>query len=280
MVSEKKTKLVEEVKADIMKYPVVGIIDMFKMPGRQLHEIRNRLRGKAVIRMVKKRLIKIALESSGADNIKALGECIQGEPALILTDMNPFRLARIISESKSQAAAKEGDISPRDIVVKAGPTSLAPGPVIGEFQRLKIPAMVEADRIAVRHDTVVARSGDRISRELAGMLSKLGIEPIEIGLNLLAAWEGGMVYAKDILFVPPEEYACRLRQAFCCALGLSMDINYFTADNISLLLAKAHREARGLSVQAGIATPDTIGMALANANAQAQALLKAAEKKS
>jgi ribosomal protein L10 len=35
MVSEKKTKLVEEVKADIMKYPVVGIIDMFKMPGRQ-----------------------------------------------------------------------------------------------------------------------------------------------------------------------------------------------------------------------------------------------------
>lgn len=278
MVSEKKIKLVKEIGEEIGKYPVLGVIDMFKLPARQLHEIRNKLRGKAVIRMVKKRVIKIALEKSSARNMKGLEDYIQGEPALIFTEIDPFRLARIIEESKSQAPAKRGDTAPRDIVVKAGPTSLAPGPVIGELQRVKIPATVAGEKIAIKEDTVVAREGEEITKEVADVLSKLGIKPMEISLNLVAVWEKGDIYPKDVLFVPMEEYMERIKQAGLAALSLSININYFTPENISLLLSRAYQEALSLSSHANIITPETVGNLLAGADARAQALLKAAEK--
>ena len=38
MVKESKTKLVEEVKGAISGYPIIGIIDMHKMPSKQLFD--------------------------------------------------------------------------------------------------------------------------------------------------------------------------------------------------------------------------------------------------
>ena len=278
MVSKKKIKTVKEIQEQIKKYPVFGIIDIFKLPASQLHDIRNKLREKAVIKVVKKRLITIALEKSNAKNIKALENYIQGEPAMIFTEMNPFKLARIIEKSSSQAPAKEGDIAPKDIVVKAGPTSLAPGPVIGEFQKVKIPAMVEGEKIVIREDTVVTKKGEVINKDVANILSKLGIEPMDISLNLLAVWENGTIYTKDVLFVPIEEYINQIKNASVDAFNLSININYFTPENISLLLSKAHKEMIYLSNQANIITYNTIESLLAKADAQAYAVLKVTEK--
>ncbi len=139
MVSEKKKQVLKDVKSQLKEYSVVGILDMHKLPGRQLHEIRNKLRGEAVIRMVKKRIIKRALEQSDAPGIKDLVKDIRGEPALLLSKTNPFKLARKIETSKSPAMAKPGDIAPYDIEIKKGPTKLPPGPAIGDLQKIKLP---------------------------------------------------------------------------------------------------------------------------------------------
>jgi len=272
MVSEKKKQVVQEVKTEIKKYPVIGIIDMFKLPARQLHQIRDKLRGRAVIKMVKKRLIIRALQESGMTNIDKLCEYIQGEPALLLSTEDPFRLARIIEQSKSKAPAKPGDIAPADIEVKAGPTSLAAGPVIGELQRAKIPASVQEGKITIMKDVIIAKAGDVITPELAGVMSKLGIEPMEVGLNLLAAWESGQVFPKELLFIPPEKYLQDLRTAHTGAFNLTLTIGWITPNNISILLSKAHKEATNLAEQAGILTSETINTVLAKAHAQAEAL--------
>jgi large subunit ribosomal protein L10 len=276
MVSEKKVSEVKLVKEQLRDYPVIGILDMFKLPARQLHKIRNNLRGEAVIRMVKKRLIPRVLKDSRPD-LERLADYIQGEPALILSRTDPFRLARIIAESKSPSAAKPGDIATRDIEVKAGPTPLPPGPVIGELQKIKIPCAVQGDKISVSRDTVIAREGDVITRDVAGVLSKLRIEPMEVGLNLLAAWEQGVIYGKDILFIPREEYLERLKSAAAGAFNLSVNINYITGDNIGFLLSRAHSEARALAREARVITPETIGPLMAKARAEAEALGKRIE---
>ncbi len=274
MVSEKKIQTVKDVKEQLKEYPVIGILDMFKLPGRQLHEIKEKLRNDAKIRMVKKRLIRLILRDSELKNISNLDKYVQGEPALIFSKINPFRLARVIEKSKSESPAKPGDIAPTDIIVKAGPTSLPPGPVIGELQRVKIPASVEGEKITIKQDTVVAKEGDVIDKGLADVLSKLGIRPMEIGLNLLAAWEDGLVYSKETLFVPEDEYINQIKRACSDAFNLSVNINYFTSVNIKILLSKAYNEARSLSESAGLVTPDTIGALLAKADAQAKIILE------
>ena len=277
MVSQRKVLEVKDVSEQLKKYPVIGILDMFKLPARQLHDIRNKLRGKAVIRMAKKRLLALALKESGLKGLDALGDKLHGEPALIMTEMNPFMLARLISESKSEAPAKEGDIAPRDIVVRAGPTPLPPGPVIGELQKAKIPAMIEGDKIHVRQDTTIVKEGHEIDGLLAGVMSKLGITPMEIGLNLLVVWESGTIYGRDILFIPPETYVNDMVSAHQGAFNLALNIGWPTRDTMPLLLSRAHQEAYSLAVATGILTSETVGPVLARAHAQAESLMAAAK---
>ena len=272
MVSERKKKVLAEVREQMKEYPVIGMLDMHKMPGRQLHEIRDKLRGEAVIRMVKKRLITRALEQSDAEGVRGLISHVSGEPALILSSTDPFKLARKIEKSKSKAAAKPGDTAPEDIMIKAGPTSLPPGPVIGELQKVKLPAGVQGDKIHIMKDTVIAREGDEISEDVAGILAKLGIEPMEIGLTMTAAWESGTIYPAGILFTPLEEYEKQVMDAASSAFKLSISINHFTDETVPFLLTKASQEARALATSADIITSDTVGAVLAKASAQADAL--------
>jgi len=272
MVSEKKKKDLQEVKAQIKEYPVIGIIDMHKLPGRQLHEIRDKLRGEATIRMVKKRLITMALAESGASKIKGLSEFVGGEPALIFSRTDPFKLARKIEKSKSKAQAKPGDISPEDILIKAGPTTLPPGPVIGELQKVKLPAGVQGDKISIMKDTVIVKEGEEISADVASVLAKLGIEPMEIGLNVVAAWESGTIYPADVMFVPLEVYEDQVMEAISRGFNLAFNINLPTPETIPFLFAKASQEAASLAVSADIITPDTVGSVLAKASRQAGAL--------
>ena len=267
MVSERKKEEVRRLEEELKKYPVIGLLDMFKLPAKQLQEIREKLRGKAKIKMMKKSVIKIAMENVDRKGIKELEKTIQNQPALLFSETDPFELARTIESSKSSAAAKEGDIAPKDIVVKAGKTSLKAGPVIGELQRIKIPVGVEGENIVIKEDTVVVRKGETIDKNVADVLMKLGIEPIEISLNLLAMWEDGVVYPKELLFIPLEKYENDVRLAYQHAFNLSIEIGFVTKDNISFLLQKAYREAVSLAKEAGVITKETVGEMLSRAYA-------------
>ena len=272
MVSEKKKQLLKEIEEEIEKYPVVGVLDLFKFPARQLQEIREKLRGKAKIKMVKKRIIKLALKEVKKEGLEELEKYVQGEAALLFSEIDPFKLGKIIEESKTFTKVKEGDVFPKDIVIPEGPTSLPPGPVIGELQKMKIPASIQENKIVVKKDTVVAKEGDTASKELADILNKLGIEPIELKLNLLAVWNNGIIFTKDVLFIPKEEYINKLELAHVQAFNLSLNIGYYTKETIPILISKAYMEALNLASSADIVTKDTIKILLQKAYSQANIL--------
>ncbi len=272
MVSEKKRETLREVKASIEKYPVIGLVDMHDLPARQLFHIKQQLKGKALIRMVKKRVIMLAGEESKKSGMKELTGKIQGQPALLFSEANPFELAHKIAKSVSKALAKEGDIAPIDIVIPAGPTNLPPGPAIGELQKMKIPAGVEGDKIFVKKDTRIVKEGKEISKDAAGVMAKLGIEPMEISLNLVAVLDSGTVFDKELLFIPPEHYIGQIKSAYSNALNVALNIDYLTADTLTLLLSKAHQQALSLALEADILTSETVGSMLAKAHGQAAVL--------
>jgi len=277
MVSEKKMQDAKEVAELLSSHKVIGILDMHKLPAKQLYEMRKKLKGHARIRVLKKRVIKIVLKDSRLEGVPQLAERMRGEPGLLFTNENPFKLAVMLNESKSMAPAKPGDIAPHDIEIKAGPTSLPVGPAIGELQRLKIPAGVEGDKIVVRKDTVLVKEGHVIEKPIAEVLTKLGIEPMEIGLNLIVAWENGTLYSKDLLSIPPSKYVEDLKACHGMAFNLAFSINYCTKETIPLFLTKAYREALSLAESAGIVVPEAIPGLFAKAKAQHDVLEKKVE---
>ena len=117
-VAEWKKEEVNELKGLIESAEVVGIVNLLNIPARQLQEMRKTLAGKATIRLSKINLMKLALEDCDNEkaNITELSDFMEGQPALVCTDMNPFRLYKILEDSKTSAPAKAGATAPDDIV--------------------------------------------------------------------------------------------------------------------------------------------------------------------
>ncbi len=275
-VPESKTKTVNELKKLLNEYPIVALLNLENLPAKQLQVMKGKLRKDATIRMAKKNLIKEAFKESGKPNIDKMNEYLGGMPALLLTKENPFKLFKIIKKSKSPAAIKPGQVTPKDITIPAGPTPFAPGPIIGELGMLRIKAGIEAGKVAIKEDAHVAKKGDVIKPQLASLLLRLGIEPMEIGLDLVAVYENGEILSKDVLDIDEDVFMQKLRTAAAEAMNLAVDIAYPSRDTIELLVQKSFRDAKAIAIERDILADLVVEQIIAKANAQAESVKDAA----
>ncbi|HOK27673.1 MAG TPA: 50S ribosomal protein L10, partial [Methanomassiliicoccaceae archaeon] len=107
---------------------------------------------------------------------------------------------------------------------------------------------------------------------LAKILPKLEILPMTIGMDLMGAFEDGVLYSREVLNVPADYYPSLLATAARNAIALGVSIAYPTPQTITPLLVKAYREANAVSMKAAIPTRDNIKLLLAKANAEMLAI--------
>lgn len=267
-----KKKVVKQILDFGKTYPIIGILNMEGLPASSLLQMKKQLRGKVELVMTRKTLIQLGLKDLKLQNGEKLLEKITGMPALMFTKENPFELYKIIKKSKTPAAAKPGQIAPRDIELQAGPTPFTPGPVISEFAQLGIKAGVEAGKVAIKEPKVVVKEGEVIKPQLASMLQRLGIEPMEIGLDLVCAYEKGIIYGRSVLDVDETKFMQDLTGAMGGALNLAVEVGHFTKETVEIMLGKAHREARAVGIEGNVMAPELTEEVLAKAQRQAQAV--------
>ncbi len=272
-----KKDLVNELVQDMREAPVVAVVDMENIPGQRIQSMRAGLRAHAKLKMTKNKLMLLAIEEVAADKpgIEALKDSIDGQCAIVTTDMDPFKLFAQLKKTMSPAPAKAGQIAPFDIVVPKGPTPFGPGPIIGELQKIGLPAAIEAGKIVVKKDTTLVKEGEPIPANVAGMLPKLEILPMIVGLDLRAAYEDGTVYTKSVLDIPEDYYANMFATAAHNALALGVEIAFPTKETLPLLIAKAFRETVAVSVEAAIPNEASIKTLVAKADAQMLAVASA-----
>lgn len=254
---EKKAVVAQIVKLG-KEYPIIGVLNMESLPAGALLKMKKQLRGKVELVMTRKTLIKRGLADLKLPNGEQLLEQVTGMPALMFTKDNPFALYKTIKKSRTPAPAKPGQIAPRDLTVQKGPTPFTPGPVISEFAALGIKAGVEGGKVAVKEDTVVVKEGKPISDKLASMLARLGIEPMEIGLDLRCVYEKGIIYGKSVLDVDEKQFMANLMLASSGAFNLAVDIGWASKDTIETLLGKAYRECKQVALDGGILSPELV----------------------
>jgi len=271
-VSSAKQKAVQDIKELIDNYPVVAIINLENLPAKQLQKMKTKLRKDLEIKVTKKSIIEHALEVSDKKDIKKLLPYLVGSPALLLSKENPFRIYKLLKQSKSAAAIKAGQVTPKDLTIPAGPTPFAPGPIIGELGMLKIKAGIEAGKVVIKDDAHVAKKGDVVNDKLASLLMRLGVEPMEIGLNLVAAYENGEVLTSDILDIDDKVFIQKIQTAAAEAMNLAVDIAYASEDTIMLLIQKSFRESKAIAIERDILADLVVEQILAKADAQATAV--------
>jgi len=244
VVREEKVKQVEELVKKFETYPVIAIFDLFQLPNKVLKEIRNLLKEKGEVKVVKKRIAFIAMEKYDK-GLEKLVERIDFPLGLIFSKENPFKLFSLIEDHKVPDFAKGGEVAEEDIVIKAGITNLMAGPAISEFSKLKIPVGVEQGKIAIKKDHVLVKKGEVITPEAASILRKLNIAPLKIGLKIKYVYENGMIYDREALELV-KTFKEELVKGYQAYLNFTLTLDWPTKDNIKYLLIKAYQYARAL----------------------------------
>ena len=273
-VADWKKEKVAELEDLTNSHEIIGIVNLADIPAKQLQTMRKSLGDNAILKMSRKNFIKIALENSDKEEVECLADYLEGQPAMVFTKMNPFKLFKILEDSKTEAPAKAGSIAPADIVVPAGDTSFPPGPILGELQQVGIPAKIDKGSIVVTDDAKIVDEGEEIPKAVADILTKLEIHPMEVGIDLLAVCEGDTIYTADVLAIDEEETIQTLANAYQSAINLSVYAGILNSESAPLLIQKAARDALNLAINANILTSETTDKILSKAYAQMLAVAK------
>nr|WP_147662854.1 50S ribosomal protein L10 [Candidatus Prometheoarchaeum syntrophicum]QEE15960.1 50S ribosomal protein L10 [Candidatus Prometheoarchaeum syntrophicum] len=272
-VSTTKIQEVEKISALVKDFKVIGLAKLEKVPAKALHNLRDTLRGDVIIRMSKKKLIQKAFKASKKKNLTELADNILGITAMLFTNMNPIKLAQFLESKAVKGPAKPGDLAPGDIVVKAGDTKIAPGPIISELsQNLKLQTLIKNGTIHIREDKVTHTVGQLIDAKQAQLLGRLGLEPMTIKLDFYSAWEDGEIIPTEVLHLNIDTILDNVRLAASEAINLSLELGIITNDTIKPLMAKAIRSSIALAVNLPIFIPEMVDQYMAKATREAIAI--------
>jgi large subunit ribosomal protein L10 len=268
---------VAELEEVLVGRSMTAVVGIRGVPAAALQTMRRELRSRGhPIRVATNSSIRHAIENATKRraSLKPLLAQVEDQTAILSAEGNPFALYQELLRTRSPTPARGGEVAPADIVVPAGTTNFKPGPIVGELQHAGFPAAIEKGKVVLKKDTTIVKAGDHISREVAGMLTRLEIFPLEVGLSLRAVVDGDTFYPPDVLAIDLDAYRAALARSARAALGLAVELGYATPQTVPLLVTKAHRHAIGLALAAGFATPETIEPLFAKAMREAAAVAK------
>ena len=266
-----KQEEVDAIVDFIRSYASVGVVGVGGIPSRQLQDMRRGLHGQAEVRVSRNTLVERALDEVG-EGYEQLTDLVSGQVALIGTNDNPFGLYKELEASKTPAPINAGEVAPNDIVIPEGDTGIDPGPFVGELQTVGAAARIMDGSIKVTEDSMVLEAGEEVSADLANVLSELGIEPKEVGLDLRGVYSEGVLFDPEELAIDVDEYRADVEAGAAAARNLSINAVYPTATTAGSLLAKGAGEAKALGLFAAIEDEDLMPDLVAKADAQLRAL--------
>ena len=272
-VAEWKKDRVSELAGIFTSDGVVAVVDVSGVPANNMIDMRKTLRDRMSITMAKKSLMRIAWSEAGREpgELEGLLEGAE-QPCVVHSDsMNAFEIFSELEKTRQGRPAKAGESFPEQITMPAGPTEFGPGPIVGEFNAVGIPAKIDKGKVAIQKDTTFEQ-GDEISADLGIMLAKLGINPIEIGLILTGAIEGGHIFSSSDLDLDTDGLRNDIIRATSGSHNLACNVGWFSTTTTPTLISKAASEALSVALEAGIVNDATAAFILSQAQSRALSL--------
>lgn len=244
-VNDFKKQKVHELSDD-MKSKTVMVLSIKGLPSAQFQDLKKKLRNTAKIKVAKKSLIDFALDHCGIKELHKLVPFVEDSAALLFSNQDAFEISAILSENKSPAKAKSGDLAPVDIEIKAGPTELLPGPDISALSGVGLAPKVENGKISIMQDKVLVKEGKPISANVASILGKLDIAPFEVGITPIAAYMNSKIYTN--IKIDKKKTLDTLLEMFSHVLPFAVEVGYVTNETLDFILSKAALHKNALSV--------------------------------
>jgi len=187
------------------------------------------MRGKAVLLMGKNTMIRKAIRDhlEKTPELESILPYVKGNVGFVFTNGDLSEVRDKLTELKVEAAAKAGSISPIDVIIPNGGTSMEPTKT-SFFQALSIPTRINRGAIEIINDVHLLKPGTKVSLSQAALLQMLGIRPFKYGLQVTTVYDNGAVYPSAVLDLTDADILKQFFVGVSNIAALSLQIGYPT----------------------------------------------------
>jgi large subunit ribosomal protein LP0 len=230
------------------EYPKCFLVGVDNVGSKQMQEIRQNLRGHAVILMGKNTMIRRAIRGHLAKNpaLEKLLPYVVQNVGFVFTKEDLGEIRTKLMENKRGAPAKAGAIAPCDVHLPPQNTGMGPEKT-SFFQALQIPTKIARGTIEILNEVHLIKVGEKVGASESALLNMLGITPFAYGLVVLQVYDNGTIYTPDVLDMTTEELRKRFMAGVRNVAAVSLAIKYPT------LASVAHSIATGVQNMLGVA---------------------------
>lgn len=230
------------------EYGKCFLVGVDNVGSRQMQEIRQAMRGHAVILMGKNTMIRKAIRGHLAKNpyLEKLLPHIVRNVGFVFTKEDLCEIRSKLLENRRGAPAKAGAIAPCDVKLPPQNTGMGPEKT-SFFQALQIPTKIARGTIEILSEVHLIKEGEKVGASEAALLNMLGVTPFSYGLVVVQVYDSGTVYSPEILDMTTEELRRRFMSGVRNVAAISLAIKYPTLASVPHLLAKGVQNMFGIA---------------------------------
>ncbi|VDM60087.1 unnamed protein product [Angiostrongylus costaricensis] len=230
------------------QYGKCFLVGVDNVGSKQMQEIRQAMRGHAVILMGKNTMIRKAIRGHLTKNpsLEKLLPHIVQNVGFVFTDGDLGDIRKKLLENRRGAPAKAGAIAPCDVKLPPQNTGMGPEKT-SFFQALQIPTKIARGTIEILNEVHLIKEGEKVGASEAALLNMLGVTPFSYGLVVVQVYDNGSIYSPEILDMTTEELRRRFMTGVRNVAAVSLGIKYPTVASAPHLLAKGVQNMLGIA---------------------------------
>lgn len=239
------------------EYPKAFIVNADNVGSKQMQQIRQALRNKAIVLMGKNTMMRKAIRGHMEKNplLERLLPHIKNNIGLVFLKGELVETRDLLLANKVKAPAKAGALAPLDVKVPAQATTLGPEKT-SFFQALQIPTKITRGCIEILNEVHLIKAGDRVGSSESTLLNMLGISPFSYGLLIEKVYDSGTIFEPQILDITDEDIRDKFMEGVRNIAALSLAIGYPTAASAPHCIANGFKRLLAIAVETDYSFPE------------------------
>ena len=223
----------DKLKGLLEEYKSIFIVGVDNVSSQQMHEIRQSLRGEAVVLMGKNTMVRRALKTflTDAPEYERLLPFVKGNVGFVFTNDDLKSIRDKILANRVKAPARAGAVAPDDVWVPAGNTGMEPGKT-SFFQALGVPTKIARGTIEITTDLKLVEAGGKVGPSEATLLNMLNISPFTYGLTIQQVYDEGNTFPASVLDISEEQLLKSFSSAITTIAAVSLALNFPTLPSV------------------------------------------------
>merc|ERR1719513_394912 len=218
-----------------------------------MQNIRQALRGKAVVLMGKNTMMRKAIRGHLESNpgLEKLLPIIKNNVGFVFTKEDLSEIRQVLLDHKVQAPARAGAVAPLDVKVPAQTTTLGPEKT-SFFQALSIPTKITKGTIEILNEVNLIKAGEKVGQSESTLLNMLNISPFTYGLIVENGYDSGTIFSPAVLDITDDDIKASFMSGVRNVAALSLAINFPTAASAPHSIVNGFKNLLAIAVETDI----------------------------